>query len=434
LRGGDPRSAVGWYVRAAEHALAANDYGAALLRASKAIEAGSIGETLGHARLLQAEASRWLGRHTDVARFGAEAVTLLPAGTPSWCAAIGELASARHRLGDMSGLDALAEPLLALEGPFEAHHLIVAYRLATSCLLAGVSERSGRLAQYAEALAAPDAMTEPAVLARVELYRGARAMFAGAPVDYLVHMRAAAEAFERAGDARSACTPRANVGFAYIEIGEFEKAEVELRAVVARASRMGLADVEASARHNLGAALGRQGRFAEGRREELLALAVFEAGNYRRMEAASRIALAEIELAAGQTAQALEEAERAVRVAEATPPMRVYALALSASVLLAAGRAEEAQARAFEAARMFASLGSLESGEALVDAVQAEVLYASNRMDEARAVIAGARAKLAARAARIADPVLRRSFLERVPDNARVMARAAEWGVAGEVG
>jgi tetratricopeptide (TPR) repeat protein len=429
LRGRDPKSAVDWYVRAAEQALAANDYEAALLRASKAIEAGGEGPTLGNARLLQAEASRWLGRHADVARFGTEAMALLPAGSPAWCAAVGELASSRHRLGDLVGLDALADPLLALEGPFEAHHLIVAFRLATSCLFAGVSGRSARLAVEAEALAAPDAMSEPTVFARAELYRGARAMFAGAPVEYLRRMRAATEAFERAGDARSACTPRANFGFAFIEIGEFEKAEVALSAVVAHASRMGLTDVEASARHNLGLAFGRQGRFAEGRREEMAALAVFEKGNYRRMEAASRIALAEIELAAGKLDEATREVDRAVRVAEGTPPMQVYALALSASVLLAKGRVEEALGPALEAARMFESLRSLESGESLVGAVHAEALYASGKVDEARSVIAKAHATLVTRAAKIDDAALRKSFLERVPDNARVIARAAEWGV-----
>jgi eukaryotic-like serine/threonine-protein kinase len=240
-------------------------------------------------------------------------------------------------------------------------------------------------------------------------------------------MLAGAASLERAGDARSACVPRSNAGFAYIELGEFEKAEEELRAVVGRANRMGLAGVEASARHNLGLALAHQGRFVAGRREEMTALAVFQAGKDKRMEIACRIALTEIELAAGQLERALIEARNAVSIAESTPRMRVNALALEASTLLALGRVEDARRPALAAADLLESLGSLEAGEALVQSVHAETLHASGDVLGARSVIAKARARLMERAMKIDDLALRKSFLERVPSHARVIARAAEW-------
>jgi eukaryotic-like serine/threonine-protein kinase len=429
-RGGDPGRAVGWYIRAAAQALAANDYETVLARAAKAVSAGADGETLGRVRLLEAEASRWRADHASVARYGEEAMRLLPRGSAPWCAAVGELASSRHRLGDVAGLEALAATLAGIVAPFEAHHLLVSYRLATSLLLAGSYASSERLVAYAEAASAVDARADSAVAARLELYRGARAMFAGSPEEYLSWMRAAAESFDRAGDARAACTPRANFGFAYLEIGDFEEAERQLRAVVARAVRMGLRDIEASARHNLGMALGHQGRFDDARREEQSAILVFEEAGYRRMEAASRIALAEIELLAGDVALALDEAELAVSVSEPIPPMKVYALGVLASALLAAGRVAEARGPASEAAALLASLGSVESGESLVGAAFAETLHASGDTEGARRVIAESRTKLLARANRIEDPRLRQSFLERVADNARILSRAREWGLS----
>jgi tetratricopeptide (TPR) repeat protein len=196
---------------------------------------------------------------------------------------------------------------------------------------------------------------------------------------------------------------------------------------------MGLRDIEASARHNLGMALGHQGRFDDARREETTAIQVFEAAGYRRMEAASHIALAEIELLAGQVEVALREAEQAVEISETIPPMKVYALGVLADALLAAGRVAEARLPASQAASLLVSLGSLESGESLVGAVDAATLHASGDREGAFRVVAEACAKLLARAAKIDDPALRRSFLERVPYNARIMKLARDWGL-GESG
>jgi tetratricopeptide (TPR) repeat protein len=427
LRGRDPARAVDCYVRAAGQALAANDYETVLLRASKAAEAGAHDEALGQIRLLEAEASRWRGQVKDIEHFGGAAMDLLPRGSAAWCSAVRELGGSRHRFGDLAGLEALVDALLALPPPFEAHRLVLAFRLATWLVFSGGSPRSSLLVAHAETHATADAWTDTAAGAR-ELYLGARALFAGNLVQYLRWMLTAAGSFDRAGDARSACTPRSNAGFALIELGQFERAEEELRAVVARASRMGLSAVEASARHNLGLALARRGRFEDGLLEEKAALVVFKSGNDRRMEAACRIAMSEIELLAGRLDLALREAEEAVIVAETTPRMRVVALALVASVRLAEGHADQAILPAQEAAALLESLGSLESGEAFVRAVHAEALHATGQFAAARRVITKAREELLGRASKLEDEASRRSFLERVPDHARVLAHAAEWG------
>ena len=57
----------------------------------------------------------------------------------------------------------------------------------------------------------------------------------------------------------------------------------------------------------------------------------------------------------------------------------------------------------------------------------AEALDAEGDHDEAREVLARAREVLLARAEAIGDPAIRESFLEAVPEHARIMARAAEW-------
>ncbi len=115
--------------------------------------------------------------------------------------------------------------------------------------------------------------------------RAIRAMFWGDVGAFLAFMTAAAEAFERAGDLRSAGTQRANQAYAYIELGAYAAAEQWLRQVLATAERMGLRDLAAGARNNLGIALGRNGALDEARAVETAAV---RASVSRRGTAASR--------------------------------------------------------------------------------------------------------------------------------------------------
>src|SRR5262249_53434870 len=109
---------------------------------------------------------------------------------------------------------------------------------------------------------------DPAMLASIYQARGIRAMFWGDVGAFLGFMTAAAEQFELAGDLRSAGTQRANQAYAYIELGAYAAAEQALRTVLATAERMGLKDLVAGARHNLGIALARLGALDEARTVE----------------------------------------------------------------------------------------------------------------------------------------------------------------------
>jgi tetratricopeptide (TPR) repeat protein len=125
----------------------------------------------------------------------------------------------------------------------------------------------------------------------------------------------------------------------------------------------------------------------------------------------------------------LEAAEREARAALAVdppPPIRAHALATLAEVLLRRGDHAAALAAAREAIDLLDTLGALEEGEALVRLIYAEALHASADRRAASAIL-DARDHLLDRAAKIRDPILRRSFLERVPENARTIACAREW-------
>jgi tetratricopeptide (TPR) repeat protein len=194
---------------------------------------------------------------------------------------------------------------------------------------------------------------------------------------------------------------------------------------------MGLPFVNAAARSNLGLALARQGALEEAERVERLAVEAFAAQGNLRMEGASRIYLAEIQLLAGRVENAARTARAAVDVLSTTPPARCHALAALARAELQAGALLPALDHARAAYDLLEALSSIDEGESLVRLVHAEALAASGDRAGARAAIAKARRRLLEKAARVADPRWRELLLHGVPENARTLALAEAWESSG---
>jgi hypothetical protein len=82
---------------------------------------------------------------------------------------------------------------------------------------------------------------------------------------------------------------------------------------------------------------------------------------------------------------------------------------------------------AAEAMELLRSMGGIDAGDARIRHVFMEALAKNGRRDEAEHAAAEARDGLLVTASRIADPEARRSFLERVPENVRLLEVAFEW-------
>jgi hypothetical protein len=102
--------------------------------------------------------------------------------------------------------------------------------------------------------------------------------------------------------------------------------------------------------------------------------------------------------------------------------VRAYALATQAHAQLARARPSEALASARQAMAMLQARDGAEEGESLIRLVYVLALEATGSralaVDHARE----AQRRLKERADKIAEPNLRRSFLEKVPENARILA------------
>ncbi len=425
-----PEQASRFYQRAAEDSLEANDFEATIALADRAIAGGAQGEARGVMRTLQAEAHRWRGELVLAEERGVEALSLLPKSSARWCRAASEVAVTSGRRGHRERITSVGRELLEVVAGAEPNsaRLVAAMRTAVQLFYTGhyalATEFLDRLERDAEA----QSKGAPDVAARLEQMRVAKSIAGGDLSERRRRSALAVESFRIAGDLRMACTQELNLGYADIALGQHQTAVDALQVVLASAERMGLANVVAVAKHNLGLALMRLGRFEEARAYEAEAVIAVASHGDRRIEGGSRLYLAMIHLGLGDHNAAEVEAREAVRVTEALPPTHAHALAALASVLVKSGRADEALRYAREASELLASLGRVDDGEALIYLTLAEALEATGDQVNARSAIADAKRFIEGMASRIADGPLRQSFLSEVPESARILALARAWG------
>src|SRR5262249_36778805 len=185
--------------------------------------------------------------------------------------------------GDRDRLARLYAELHPLSGASD-REILAATRLAEQLIIAGRPELADQLLAGLEALAAELRDAWPALAGRVYGALAHRRRFGGDARAARGLVALGAECFERAGDHRNACLFRGRIGFSLLVIGKAAAAEQVLREVVAAADRMGLQNVAATARHNLGLTLSRLGRFDEARRVEMAARDAFRASGNRRLD------------------------------------------------------------------------------------------------------------------------------------------------------
>ncbi len=427
-RGGSPERAATFYLRAAADALKGNDLAGAIARAEHGVRclgAQADSESVGALRLVQAEASRWSGALADAEGAALEAVERFPVSTARWYDALGELLVASGRLGRRDNVAGWAEALRT--SPAGAPDARIA-RASALCLAAwqlssgAVSDQGPVLLAAAEEAVAALPGDEPLLRAQLLRARSSGLVGAGDLGHAVALYDQAASEFDRAGDTRSACVQRGNEGYALLLLGRYEDAQRALHGALAASERMGLSYIAAFVRQNLGLALAMLGRLAEGRSMEEKSVAWFRARGDVMFHGGSRSYLATILQLAGDLARAEEEAREAVAIMASVPRYLTTALATLSCILLARGDVAGALVAARRAVDSFESRS--DEREALAFLALAEALDASGRPAEATAVARSAHARLIARADRIKDAPSRDSFLTKVPENAKLAARA----------
>jgi tetratricopeptide (TPR) repeat protein len=429
-RGGVRGRAASWYRRAAEQALEANDFRAAVARAEKGAR-GAAGEVLGGLLLIQADAYRWLGEAAEAERRARLAMEKLPKGSTSWYQAAATAASMFVRLGKRNELADLADEIVesgaeAMGG--SAFSVSAVAHIAASLLHAG-EHRSGevligQLGQVAWSVAERD----QGALARLYAMHASRALCTGDPSAALEATERSIPAFMATGNRRDAAVGRVNAAHARLQLGLYAEAEQDLVELLADARRLGLYNVASLAKQNLVLAFMARGELAQAEARAREVMSEFVSQSNRRQEGRSRIYLSTIRLLKGDPEIAEVEAQAAAEALGAVPPLRAFALAAWARALVAQDNWPSALGIAGAAMGQLASIGGMEEGEALLRLVYVEALLASGDRGSAKHSVFAARTRLLARANRMNDPALRKSFLERVPENVRTMELGRELG------
>ncbi len=416
-RGESPEGATRWYLRAGRQALEGNDPNAALARARRGIALGAKGEELGALELLEAETQKWRGQNREAQRAALSALEHLGRGGAAWFSAAGEAAAASGKAGDGDQLVSIAERLrdLAPGDDDPPQRLIALARTATQLVLSGRPALADALLQALDSSGNRDG--DPALMAWIHEAHAVRAGAGGDPAARVRLAEAAADSFEQAGDLRNACLQRVSVGFACVEIGAFAAAERSLTDALALGERMGLTNSIPVAQAQLARAYCRHGRLDEAIELERQAVASLAEQGNQRLSGVARGYLARMLLESGDTDTALEEATRAVEILEGAPALLCSALAVLALVHLAAGRNDAALEAAERGAELLAKVGESAVGESLVRKAHVDALTAAGRDSEAKQAAAEARARIEARAARIADREWREQFVNGLPEN-----------------
>jgi hypothetical protein len=441
-RGGMRGEAATWYRRAAEHAFEGDDFSLVLALAEQSLACAAGDPAFdarwhGEVHLLQASANRFRGQAREMQRCALDALARLPRGSAPFCRAAEAVANASYLLHDLERLEAASRELLALDlGPdpgelseatreLAASYAVSLARTAGHRLLVGQPALVDVLLRRSEGVARwiPD---DPAVTAALERAQAFETHFQGDLSSTLALRVSARAGFQAAGDVRNACIEAGNIGCVYVLLGAVAEAERTLLSAIAEGDRLGLAGFRVMVQHDLGVSVALQGRFAEGMALQEEAIALSRDSGLRTYEMASRCYLARIALMAGDPGRAEREGRSLLEDPAALAVHRAHAFTILSAAAAAQGRRAEALASAQQAMEILASEGELEEGESLIRLVHAEALHAIGDTDGAAAALVDARARLLARAGKIADAELRRSFLERVPENARILALAEE--------
>jgi tetratricopeptide (TPR) repeat protein len=396
-----------------------------LARVERGLACGARGEALGELLVLRAEAHRWRADYTASIEAAQLAMAVLPPGTRGWCSAATQAIVGHCALAEHQPLDDLLRRISDAPALDPIERVRALARGCVNLYLGGRYDRADQLLDRLEGEVARAGLgDEPLAMARV---LEARAFREGARAEQgraLALLERVLVEHERAGDLRSACLARNNLGYTFVQLGAYTRAAALLETTLRDAERMGQPFISVLAQQNLGVALAALGQ--HDRAVEVLQASIddFEKQDDMHMAAVSRAYMAAERLRIGDAEGAARGAQRAADTLAHTPPSHALALAVQAHAQLALGAAASALIAARQAHAILESLGGLDEGEMLVRLGLAAALEANGKLDEARAVASVGDARLAALADKLPEE-LRANYLEQVAENA-ALRRLAE--------
>ncbi|MDI1481339.1 serine/threonine-protein kinase [Polyangium sp. y55x31] len=426
-RGERPKLAAEWYLAAARQMLQANDLRGAIACADRGLGCGASGELHAVLLLVRGEAYGWRGDWAAFATAMEEILHLTTPRTPLWTAAMAWKLASALVLGACTARREDVLSLVDLEpAPEGVRPLVFALGLAWETLIqqgrrALAQLCAARMEQLGSSLAAHDST----VRGRLYEARSATLYFEGEIWESLSAASVAVASYEEAGERQHIGWAHLFVAVNYVCLGAYARADQEMRDVLQGGEEA--ATYAMWGRWVWACALAGQGALDDARALLWSVLHSEYAPRHQNLLGTVRATLASILLRCGDLGAAEREARAAVENLSGSTPWRATAMTALAAVLLQQRRADEAL-RLIEEAVMQRDAGGVRGPhEMALHLTHAEALRATGDHARALALLLDTRDLLLSRAAKIGDPELRRSFLENVPENARILALAAAW-------
>ncbi len=422
-RGGERKRAARFWERAAEQSTEGDNLARTIDLATRGLACEPDLACAAHLHVLRSEAHRWRAELAQARSDARRAMECADVRASIWYHAVAQLAYASISIGDLDAIVVLAKRLCERRPrPEDSEAYLVALsRVATSLTYGGHPDLAGRVYdKMDEALGL--GLPGEGALARVRLAVALRALRLKDDTFTLACFGAALEVFERIGDRRGGMYVRVNLGVIHMELGDFERAERVFRDAIDAGVATGVTSIAVGGRINLGLVRAYLGAFDEGLALLKGAQAEYEKLGDNRMMGIARTYVALVLLARGDAAAAEIEAGAAADALSAIATSRSDALGTRARALLALGRLDEALACSTEAYKVLTDVGSVDDGDVRTRLAHVEALLATNRAEEGQKLLKDTVERLEARARNLRDPELCKLFLERVPENARIMA------------
>jgi hypothetical protein len=238
----------------------------------------------------------------------------------------------------------------------------------------------------------------------------------------------AADLFQRAGALRQGLSAQTSTADSLWCLGQLAQAEARFEAVRSLAERLGMRIVVGMTHLNLANVRLVARSLSTARTDAEAAVTEGERTGSSRLASVAHGVFALVLDAQGELGEAMRHARLSLELAK-NPMERVTAHARLAAVLVDAGEMAEALEVARAGMHMLEPTTTLEDNlEATLRLAYAEALWAAGEREQAVLAIRAARARILERAGAIGRPEWRESFLRVVPQNARVLERAADWG------
>ena len=420
-RGADLADAGLWYLRAAEQASRGVDTDAMVASAKRGLACDVPDPARAALLALLCCAHGWRREWIVCAQRGEELQRLAAPGSgPALIAAAAILTGSHHE----GRVEAFMAAMSAGSDITPPHNAVaeLAWGLSNGSYFAGFvgarADFAEALYQRLRALVSPVESHEPVARGWLYLNEGVRGTWGAiTPSASLAALRASEAAFAEIDYRTGAAIIKCKVGMSLWMLGAFAEAARELEAH--EDADIGMTTAFRSL--CLVFALADSGELAQAHARALAMITAGEGADLALDAARGRHALAYVLFRREDFAAAEREARAALPLLAAVPLEQMAARALLSRALLALGRPAEALAAAEAAMAQYAKLHAFGFRGVLARLACAEALAATGAAARARELLLATRAHLLAEAEAIDDPELRRSFLEDVRENARVL-------------